>query len=161
MTTINTRSNKAALEIATARGLAEGSFTITKIATAKYELAFEEKTAAEVLEGIANPTVFDVLGAALLAHAQLKAVVAKPAKAQKADRHWNDDGSLTVYIDGKKARRFGGDENEEASEEEIEDPEAAAEKYLSRKFTKKTGGWIWGRTTQGHNWKNKKAAPAA
>lgn len=83
-----------------------------------------------------------------------------PARAQRVDRHWNDDSSLTIYIDGRKVRRFGGDENEDASEEEIEDPEGAAERFLTRRHPKRAGGWVWGRTTHGHNWHTKKAKAA-
>lgn len=82
---------------------------------------------------------------------------AKTPKATRVDRHINDDSSITVYIKGVKVRKFGGDENEEASEEEMEDVDAFIEKWLGRKFPKKTGGWVYGRTTQGHNWHTKRA----
>lgn len=153
------RSRKSAVAAAEAAGFTTDQVTITKLATAKYELVLPEvdKPAAELLESIENPTVYDVLGTALLADAQLKEKSAKAPKATRVNRHWNDDGSLTLYVGGIKLRRLGGEENEEASEEELEDPEAVAEKYLGRRFPKKAGGWVWGRTTQGHNWHTKRA----
>ena len=132
--TIKTRSATAAQKIADERGLAQGTYTITKIATAKYELVI---TIADEPAPAEKP--------------------AKAPKATKVNRHWNDDGSLTIYVGGVKVRRFGGEDNEEASEEELEDTEAFVEKYLGRRFPKKTGGWVWGRTTQGHNWHTKRA----
>lgn len=81
---------------------------------------------------------------------------AAPAKPTTVNLHWNDDGSLTCYAEGLKLFRLGGEENEEASEDEIDDPEGAAEKRLNRRFKKATGGWKWGRTTHGHNWHTKK-----
>ncbi len=80
----------------------------------------------------------------------------KKLRAQTIDRHWNDDGSLTIYENGRKVRRFGGEENEEASEEEIEDTESFVERWLNRRHPKKAGGWKYGRTTQGHNWHTKR-----
>lgn len=128
------RSNKSAVAAAEAAGFTADQVTITKLATAKYELVLPEAPVAD-----------------------------KPAKAPKApkaariNRHWNDDGSLTLYHMGLKLRRLGGEDNEEASEEELEDTEGYAEKYLSRKFPKNSGGWVWGSTTQGHNWHTKRA----
>ena len=129
--TIKTRSATAAQKIADERGLADGTYTITKIATAKYELVITEP-------------------------APVVAEKTKPVRATRVNRHWNDDGSLTIYVGGVKVRRFGGEDNEEASEEEIEDTEAFVESYLGRRFPKRTGGWVWGRTTQGHNWHTKR-----
>lgn len=147
--TITTRSMKAAQAIVAERGLTPDQFGIVKLATAKYELTITEKSMPEKLLEMSNG-----ITAALATPAP---VAARPAKAQKIDRHWNDDGSLTVYVHGRKVRRFGGEDNEEASEAEMEDVEAFVETWLNRKFPKKSGGWRYGRTTQGHNWHTKRA----
>lgn len=148
MEIIKTRSNKAALEIVAERGLTEGTYTIEKIATARYELRIAPLV----------PATEELTPADHAADCEMVAVEAK-AKAPRAtrvNRHWNDDGSLTLYVGGIKLRRLGGEGNEDASEEELEDTEAYAEKYLGRRFPKKAGGWVWGRTTQGHNWHTKR-----
>jgi hypothetical protein len=164
---IKTRSATAAQKIADERGLAEGSYTITKVATAKYELVIlpravmsdepitpadhaadcEALVTTESTPGDGSNT--DRLFKAIQEIADEK----KPAKTKtvRVNRHWNDDGSLTLYVAGIKLRRIGGDEDEE-----IEDTEEFAETYLNKKYLKKTGGWVWGRTTQGHNWHTKR-----
>lgn len=155
MTTITTRSNKSALTIAAERGLAEGTFTITKVATAKYELTFEEKTSDDMTLSQIADKIGE--GGEQVDHDSSVAKPAKPARTTRIDRHWNDDGSLTIYVKGAKFRRIGGEDNEDASEDEIEDPEAAGERILNRNFPRSRGGWVYGRTTQGHNWHTKRA----
>lgn len=128
------RSNKSAVAAAEAAGFTTDQVTITKLATAKYELVIPTPVPEVLTE---TPTA--------------------SAKPTRVDRHWNDDGSLTIYVSGIKVRRFGGEDNEEASEAELEDTEAFVETYLNRKFPRRSGGWTWGRTTQGHNWHTKAA----
>lgn len=130
----NFRSNKQATEFVATLGVAYTA-TIEKMATAKYVVNYTEAAVPAPAAKQDNP---------------------KAARPQKVNRHYNDDGSLTIYVHGVKVRRIGGEDNQDASEEEIEDPDAFSERYLGRRFPKNTGGWIWGRTTQGHNWITKR-----
>lgn len=129
--TIKTRSMKAAQAIVAERGLTPEQFGIIKMGKARYDLTIE------ITDEPAKP--------------------AKAPKPQTIDRHWNDDGSLTVYEGGRKVRRFGGEDNEEASEAEMDDTEGFVETWLNRRHPKRAGGWVYGRTTHGHNWHTKKA----
>lgn len=86
--------------------------------------------------------------------------VATIVKGSRVDKHYNNDGSITLYVSSVKIFRTAGDneiENGEVSDEY--DAEEAADKFLRKWFGRKE--FTIGRVTHGHKWKKKvKAAPA-
>lgn len=80
-------------------------------------------------------------------------------KGTRVNKHYNGDNSITLYAKGVKIFRSAGDEQIEAGEvAEDYDADEAVEKFLKKWFGKKE--YVFGKTTYGHNWKNKKKAEA-
>lgn len=91
-----------------------------------------------------------------------KAHVARTVLVEKGvalNRHHNDDGSVTLYAKGVKVHRTASDQQIEDGEvAEDYDADADLERFYSRWFGQ--GQRKFGKTTYGHNWKRRAAAPA-
>jgi hypothetical protein len=85
--------------------------------------------------------------------------VAQVEKGRRLNRHYNDDGSITVYAAGLKVFRTLPTEGDDAADEDY-DAEGAVEKFARRWFGSGKPV-LFGKSTYGHNWKNKKAAAKA
>ena len=76
-------------------------------------------------------------------------------KGSRVNRHHNDDGSVTLYAKGIKIFRTASDQQIEDGEvAEDYDADEAIEKFLKKWFGRKE--YVFGKTTHGHCWKNKK-----
>lgn len=77
----------------------------------------------------------------------------------RVNRHYNDDGSVTLYAQGLKIFRTASDQDvEDGVVAEDYDADEAIEKFLKKWFGAKA--WEFGKTTTGHNFKNTKKAKA-
>lgn len=122
--------------------LLDHSATITRLGKTSYAVTtFERKTKpAAVVTVTTEPTAKTI---------PVRTV--DVPRGRRLNRHYNDDGSITLYAAGVKLIRLGG-------EEDGEDAEEAAEKYARRWFGSGKPV-VWGKTTHGHNWKNRKVEP--
>lgn len=85
--------------------------------------------------------------------------VAQIEKGRRLNRHYNDDGSITVYAAGLKVFRTLGTEGDDAADESY-DAEGEVEKFARRWFGSGKPV-LFGKSTYGHNWKNKSKKAAA
>lgn len=77
----------------------------------------------------------------------------------RLNRHYNDDGSVTLYARGVKVFRTLATEGDDVEIDEDYDAEAEVEKFAHKWFG--AAAPVWGKTTHSHNWKNKKKEEAA
>jgi len=70
------------------------------------------------------------------------------------NRHYNDNGSITLYAKGIKVFKTLSTEGENAEADEDYDGDEAVEKFAKKWFGPMAHKF--GKTTYGHNWKSKK-----
>lgn len=85
--------------------------------------------------------------------------VAQVEKGRRLNRHYNNDGSITLYAAGLKVFRTLPTEGDDAADEDY-DGEGEVEKFARRWFGSGVTP-VFGKSTHGHNWKNRKAEKKA
>lgn len=76
----------------------------------------------------------------------------------RINKHYNDDGSITLYAAGIKVHRTLATEGDDVEIDEDYDGEAEVEKFCKRWFG--AAEHKFGKTTHSHNWKKPAKAPA-